>query len=110
VIWGSTLVLRAVERFPALVYVGSGVLVLTAAKMIGSEQTLREVFAPFEHATPLLYVLVPAVLWAGFVRNHRKLASRIHARLAGFAQRLPEHLASEGGQPTLRVSYLSTAR
>jgi YjbE family integral membrane protein len=89
VIWGSTLVLRVVERFPALVYVGSGVLAFTAAKMISGEPILRDAFAEFEHATLLLYVLVPAVLWAGFVKNHRKLESRIHARLAEFAQQLP---------------------
>jgi len=33
VIWGSQLILKYVERFPAIVYVGSGVLAWTAVKM-----------------------------------------------------------------------------
>jgi len=112
VIWGSTIVLRVVERFPGLVYVGSGVLVFTAARMVASEPILREVFTSFEHATWLLYVLVPAVLWAGFVKNHRKLESRIHARLAEFAQQLPARASAtapqmlpptEGNKAMLRV-------
>ena len=38
-------------------------------------------------ATALIAVLTLVVLWAGFVRNHRRLESRIHARLAAFAGR-----------------------
>ena len=44
-------------------------------------------------AAPLLQVLpylaIPLVLWGGFVRNHRALESRIHARLAKFALHRP---------------------
>ena len=96
VIWGSTLVLRVVERFPGLVYVGSAVLVFTAAKMVSGEPILRDAFADYPHAPWLLYLLVPAVLWAGFVKNHRKLESRIHARLATFAHRLPARATDSG--------------
>jgi YjbE family integral membrane protein len=112
VIWGSTVVLRVVERFPALVYVGSGVLALTAAKMIGGEPILRETFVQYDFAPWLLYLVVPAVLWAGFVRNHHKLESRIHARLAEFASQLPPRAsetppnalpAAEGNKTMLRV-------
>jgi YjbE family integral membrane protein len=112
VIWGSTLVLRVVERFPATVYVGSGVLAFTAAKMVGGEPILKEYFAEYQRIDWLLYILVPAVLWAGFVKNHRKLESRIHARLAEFAQQLPQRASdtapealssSEGNKTMLRV-------
>jgi YjbE family integral membrane protein len=37
VVWGSTLVLKLVERFPVITYIGSGVLAFTAAKMIVAE-------------------------------------------------------------------------
>ena len=37
VIWGSTLLLRFVERYPAFVYFGSGVLAWTSVKMMTSE-------------------------------------------------------------------------
>ena len=87
VIGGSTILLRFVERFPAIVYIGAGVLALTAAKMIASEPFLKDSLAAYRFTAPLLYVVtVFGVLWAGFVKNHRRLESRISARLAGFAQ------------------------
>ncbi len=86
-IWGSSMLLRLVERFPAFVYLGAGVLAVTAAKMITAEPYLKDPFAAYTLTVPLLYVVtVFGVLWAGFVKNHRRLESRISARLASFAQ------------------------
>ena len=82
VVWGSTVVLKVVDRFPGVVYLGAGVLVWTAVKMIGGEPLLR----PWLDAAPLLgallYLAIPLVLGVAFVKNHRRLESRIHARLA----------------------------
>ena len=87
VIWGSTLLLRFIESFPAFVYVGAGVLAVTAVKMMTAEPLVKDALADFRPAVPLLYMLiVGGVLWAGFSRNHRRLESRISAHLARFAQ------------------------
>jgi YjbE family integral membrane protein len=86
VVWGSTLVLKLVERYPAIVYLGSGVLCFTAAKMISSEALLKPVFDAQPLLSWLIYTSIPLVLWAGFLANHRRLESRIHARLAEFAK------------------------
>ena len=86
VIWGSTLLLRFVERYPAIVYVGAAVLAWTAVKMVTSEPLLKEFFGAYKLTVPVLYaVTVFGVLWAGFAKNHRVLESRISARLATFA-------------------------
>ena len=94
VVWGSTLVLKVVDRYPGVVYVGAGVLVWTAVKMITGEPLIK----PWLQATPLLaglaYLAVPLVLWAGFVKNHRQLESRIHARLAEFEMQRPQGASS----------------
>ena len=82
VVWGSTLVLKVVDRFPGVVYLGAGVLVLTAAKMITGEALVKPAFDAWPLLAGVLYLMIPLVLWAGFVKNHRKLESRIHARLA----------------------------
>jgi YjbE family integral membrane protein len=37
VVWGSTLILHWIERFPALLYVGGAVLAWTSAKMVADE-------------------------------------------------------------------------
>jgi YjbE family integral membrane protein len=44
VVFGSTVVLRLVERFPMIIQLGSAVLAFTAAKMVVSEALLRPVF------------------------------------------------------------------
>ena len=40
VIWGSTFVLRIVERHPSVVYLGAGVLAWTAGKTLPLEQVI----------------------------------------------------------------------
>ena len=89
VIWGSTMVLKVVDRFPAVVYIGAGVLVWTAVKMISSEPLVKPVLQESPLAAALLWLAIPAVMWVGFVKNHRQLESRIHARLAEFARQRP---------------------
>ena len=44
VVFGSTLVLKLVERFPVIIKIGSAVLAFTAAKMIVSEPLLDRVY------------------------------------------------------------------
>ncbi|HXF79638.1 MAG TPA: YjbE family putative metal transport protein [Usitatibacter sp.] len=96
VVWGSTWLLKWVERYPVIVYVGSAVLLCTAAKMIASEPLAQEA-ASHPAIVALLYgFVVFGVLWAGFVRNHRHLESRIHARLAQLAARLSSPDSPEG--------------
>lgn len=40
-IWGSRLILKAMERFPWIVFAGAGILALTAAKMVTHEKALQ---------------------------------------------------------------------
>ncbi len=101
VVWGSSLLLGFVERFPVIVYVGAGVLAWTAAKMITAEPHLAEAFAAYRLTVPLTFVvIVLSVLWVGFTRNHRVLESRISARLVFFAKqreiRQANSISSEG--------------
>ena len=107
VVWGSTLMLGLVERYPVIVYFGSGVLAWTAAKMITSEPMTREGFAAYGFTVPLTYVvLVCGVLWAGFARNHRRLESRISAHLAALANAAPTApptVSSEGGTTMQKI-------
>ncbi len=50
ILYGSTLFLKLIARFPIIVYIGAGVLAFTAAKMIVNEPLLKAYFAP-----PLIY-------------------------------------------------------
>ncbi len=94
VVWGSTLVLKVVDRFPGVVYLGAGVLVWTAVKMVTGEALIRPWFEASPPLAWLLYAAIPLVLWTGFVKNHRQLESRIHARLAAFKLQRPHSASS----------------
>ncbi|WP_374719104.1 TerC family protein [Parageobacillus toebii] len=44
-VWGSTLILKWIERFPIIITIGAGVLAWTASKMIVDEPFLDQYFA-----------------------------------------------------------------
>jgi len=75
VIWGSTQILKLVERFPSVTYLGAGVLAWTAAKMMISEPISQEWLA--SQSPALEYVIqvavVLGVLTSGFIRSRRAL-------------------------------------
>ncbi len=58
VVWGSTLVLKWVERYPQIMWFGAAVLGWTAAKMIASEPALSGVFAAAPWARTVLSVVI----------------------------------------------------
>ncbi|NMC27722.1 MAG: TerC family protein, partial [Syntrophomonadaceae bacterium] len=47
VVWGSTIILTWVERYPSIIYLGAGVLAWTAAKMIVDEPLLNQLFLDY---------------------------------------------------------------
>ena len=86
VVWGSTWLLKWVDRYPVIVYFGAAVLAWTAVKMMVSEPLVKDVIAAQSGLALFFYfAVIFGVLWGGFVHNHRRLESRIHARLAYFA-------------------------
>lgn len=72
VVWGSTLVLKLVERFPIITYAGAAVLAYTAAHMIVSEPLLDAVFDPSRlNRVAVHTVLIAGVLGAGWYAARR---------------------------------------
>ncbi|MCF6092490.1 TerC family protein [Microaerobacter geothermalis] len=73
VVWGSTLILKWMERFPFIIYFGAGVLAFTAAKMITDEPFLINFF----EGNPIIkwmiiLVIVAGVLLTGKVVNQKR--------------------------------------
>jgi YjbE family integral membrane protein len=88
VVFGSTMVLKLVERFPIIIQAGAAVLAFTAAKMIVSEPLLDAVFDPPEMANTAarwgVYVLaVLGVLgggrWAARRNQQQSAAPAAHS-------------------------------
>ena len=66
VVFGSSVVLRLVERFPVIIKLGAAVLALTAAKMIVGEQLLDPVYGG-PGALPSAQTLYTVAEWATYV-------------------------------------------
>ena len=72
VVWGSTLILNLLKRFPGLLYVGGAVLAWTAVKMITSEPFVSELLHERRGAVNALYLaVIGGVLGIGWLRNRR---------------------------------------
>lgn len=74
VVWGSTLIIKWVERFPIIIYIGAGVLAWTAAKMIVDEPMVKGFFT----ANPvlkwgLIVVIIVGVLAAGRMKKQKQV-------------------------------------
>lgn len=105
-IWGSSMLLKYIERFPILMYAGASVLAFTAANMISSEPYLKEGLASNEYNVPFLYAaIIGGVLWAGFVKNHRLTEAQIAARISALTPRtgtLDSHSRTSQGGAIMR--------
>ena len=65
VVFGSTMVLKLVERFPIIIYIGAAVLAGTAASMIANEQLLSQWFGTREAPMTMLRYALMALCVAG---------------------------------------------
>ena len=79
VIWGSTQILKLVERYPSITYIGAGVLAWTAAKMMISEPMVKEMQLfqnpAFGYAVQALVIF--GVLFGGFMKSRLALEETI---------------------------------
>ena len=80
VVWGSTLILRWVGKYPWIIQVGVAVLCWTAAKMIVSEPLFKDYFDTHAIARLGVYAVVFAsVFGLGFLFHRRRGATAAQA-------------------------------
>ncbi|MBA2874750.1 TerC family protein [Thermaerobacillus caldiproteolyticus] len=72
VVWGSTLILKWIERFPIIVTIGAGVLAWTASKMIVDEPFLEGYFANPIVKYGFELLVVAGVIIAGTMKKARE--------------------------------------
>lgn len=83
VVFGSTLILKLVEKYPAIMYIGAGVLAFTAGKMVVNEKLLAPWFKGGEPMHLAAYwgfvaLTIAVVLTLGYLHN-RRIAQRAAA-------------------------------
>jgi len=72
VVWGSTLILKLIERFPVIVYLGAGAIAWTAARMMAHDHLWSGWFATHAWVKYLLdATLVVGVCGGGWLRRRR---------------------------------------
>jgi YjbE family integral membrane protein len=72
VVWGSTLILHWIERFPSILYIGGAVLAWTAAKMIvGEPMVERELGARPGLVTAIYVAVIGGVLGLAWAQNRK---------------------------------------
>lgn len=78
VIWGSQIILKYVERYPGIIYIGGAVLAWTAVKMIISEPLVKDFFEAYPALAGLAYIaVIGGVLGGGFWVNHAPARARV---------------------------------
>lgn len=70
-VWGSTLILKWIERFPIIITIGAGVLAWTAAKMIVDEPFLKAYFANPVVKYGFELLVVAAVIAVGTMKKRK---------------------------------------
>jgi len=80
VVFGSTLVLKLVQRFPIIIQLGAAVLAFTAGKMIVNEKMLANWFGGSSTTNQIAYwgvcaLCIVGVLTAGWLKTRRGRAS-----------------------------------
>jgi YjbE family integral membrane protein len=76
VAWGSSVVLKLVERFPQITYLGAGVLAYTAAHMVVREPLLGGVF---DASLPLRIAAYALLIVGVLIAGHRARHGSSHA-------------------------------
>ena len=73
VVWGSTLILKLIGRFPVIIYVGAGAIAWTAARMIAHDHLTAGWFDPRPWARYALdLLLVVAVCGGGWLAERQR--------------------------------------
>lgn len=80
IIWGSKLILYLMNKFPFIIYIGAGILVYTAAKMILHEDIIANKLLEMNiNNSAFTLVLVTLILLSGWFFNHVKGIQWFHS-------------------------------
>ena len=62
IVWGSNLIIKAMDKFPFIIYIGAGILTWTAGEMILGDKKIEYLLEQAHLHSPYLHYGFPAVL------------------------------------------------
>jgi YjbE family integral membrane protein len=81
VVWGSTLILKLIDRFPVIVYVGAAAIAWTAARMVAHDHLVADWFDAHDWVRYVLDVLfVAGICGLGWLAERRAARLRAEAK------------------------------
>lgn len=97
---GSQLILKYVQKYPVIVYIGAGVLLWTGVKMITHEPLVKGYFDAMGNLVWFLdAVVIAGVLIAGFRSNYAHVRERVERHIIDLAT-IPEVAPKAGPSDT----------
>ena len=81
VMWGSTLILKWIERFPVIIKIGSAILAWTASKMIVGEPFLKEFFTNPFIKYGFEIVVIAGVIIVGKLKENKEVLKKEEERV-----------------------------
>lgn len=70
IVWGSKIILKFMERFPIIIYIGAGILALTAGKMITHEERIKPLLEAYSYSNYIIpLITIVFVLGAGWLKK-----------------------------------------
>jgi YjbE family integral membrane protein len=83
VVWGSTIILKFVDKYPVIITIGSAVLAYTAAKMIFSEKFVAVYFKDLDYLKyGIEIIIIAAVLFAARIKKAKNAKQNIESKNA----------------------------
>ena len=58
IVFGSTIIMKMIDRFPVIVYIGAGLIAYTAGEMVDSDMAVQPYLPSIFHGTPYLGILL----------------------------------------------------
>ena len=62
IVFGSTVIMKAIDRFPIIVYIGAGLIAYTAGEMIDSDQAIQPYLPSLFHGTVYLAIALTVIV------------------------------------------------
>lgn len=88
VMWGSTLILKWIERFPVIITIGAAILAWTASKMIVGEPFLKEYFTNPFIKYGFEIIVIAGVIIAGKLKEGKEGLKKDEERVIGKKEEL----------------------